>query len=115
MNFELVVTLVSIFWLHFIGDFVFQTRYIADNKSDRPSILILHALILYPIPLLLINPYWALVNGLLHWPIDHLSSKYTEYFHEEENYYGFFTVIGADQAIHLTLLIYTYFLFGSHI
>ena len=114
MNFETVIMIVPIFWLHFIGDFVFQTRYIADNKSDKPWILILHCFIIAFI-LSIINPYWALLNGLLHWPVDYFSSKCTEYFHEEENYHGFFTVIGADQAIHLTILIYTYFLFGSHI
>jgi len=105
--------LILIIWMHAIGDFIFQSRWIAYNKSTNPIILGLHCF-LYMIPLFVISWQFAIINGILHFPIDYLSSQLTTYFYNKDNDSMFFNVIGVDQAIHLTILILSYsFLKGA--
>lgn len=106
---EIIAPYILLIWLHFIADFVTQIRYIADNKSKDKKILLLHCII-YAIPFMYFNVMFGIINGILHFVVDYLSSKATTYFYSKENYYGFFTIIGLDQAIHLTLLLLTFHL-----
>ena len=96
-----------IIWIHFIADFLFQTRNIAINKSTNNYCLGTHC-ILYAIPFVFINIGWAMLNGILHFGVDWVSSRLTSYFWKKADHYKFFGMIGIDQAIHLTLLLLTY-------
>lgn len=104
----MIIDIILIIWLHTIGDFVFQTRYIGNNKSKNIMVLAAHCL-LYAIPLCVISFEFAIINGLLHLPVDFTSSKLTKYFYfKKKNEYMFFTTIGIDQAVHFTILLLTY-------
>lgn len=99
--------ILLIIWLHIIGDFVLQTRYIGNNKSKKIMILTLHCL-LYSIPFFIISVEFAFINGLLHFPVDFITSRLTKYFYyKKQSEYLFFTTIGVGQAVHLTFLILT--------
>ena len=97
----------AIIWLHFIADFVLQPRFIANNKTNDAKILGLHCFI-YGVPLLLIDPLWAGFNAIAHFLIDAITSSATKYFSSKGKWYLFFTTIGLDQAIHLSILIWSY-------
>lgn len=91
-------------WIHFIADFVLQTREIAKGKSSNIALLGLHCL-LYTIPFLCFGWKFALINGLCHFLVDFATSKATSYLWKKEKERAFFTMIGFDQAIHLTILV----------
>lgn len=109
----IMLDIILIVWLHTIGDFIFQTRTIARNKSSHHWALAIHCA-LYMIPLLIISWQFALINGILHYPVDYGSSQLTTYYHKKENENMFFNVIGIDQAVHFTILFLSYsFLKGA--
>ena len=109
----MLLDIILIVWMHAIGDFVFQTRYIARNKSTSHWVLAAHC-VLYMIPLFFISWQFAIINGILHYPVDYGSSQLTTYYHKKENENMFFNVIGIDQAVHFTILFLTYwFLKGA--
>ena len=51
---------------------------------------------------------FTVLNGVLHWGTDFLTSKGTTYFYKKENMYGFFGTVGLDQLIHASTLLLTY-------
>ena len=109
----MLLDIIAIVWLHAIGDFIFQTRWMATNKSKNHNALSLHC-ITYMIPLFFISWQFAIINGILHYPIDYMSSQLTTHYYQKENERMFFNVIGIDQAIHFTILLLTYtFLKGA--
>ena len=95
-----------------MADFCFQHRSIADRKGKDIKILALHCL-LYSLPFIVFGWLFALLAGILHFPVDYITSKFTSKYYKEENYYMFFNVIGADQAVHMTILITTLILTGA--
>jgi len=101
-----VKKIILIIWLHFISDFVFQTDYIAINKSKMANVLIGHC-ITYSALFIFFGWYYAFINGALHLVVDFVSSKLTASFWENNKRHWFFVTIGADQALHLTCLILT--------
>lgn len=100
---------MSIFlvWLHFIADFLLQSDYVAKNKSKNNKILLFHASI-YSIPFFIISPMYAIVNGVLHLMTDYVTSRVASRLWKEGKTSRFFSVIGFDQAIHVTFLLATY-------
>ena len=111
----LIITIVLI--CHFIGDFVLQTNEMAQNKSKSNKVLTSHVR-MYIAPFLFMaicfpiaihglgSIYFLIVNFIMHWVIDHTSSRVTSYYWEKKKIHAFFVTIGADQLIHaLTLLI----------
>lgn len=104
--------LIWLFFIHFIGDFVCQSRYIAENKGMKFSILLLHVLIYisviwlglsFILPTIPLGKF-LLLNYLLHVLTDFITSKFTTYFWLKENKYGFFTTVGFDQFLHISTL-----------
>jgi membrane-bound metal-dependent hydrolase YbcI (DUF457 family) len=96
---------------HWLGDFVLQTDWMAKNKSHDLRALGGHVLV-YGFCLLpltgLICWHWVVVNMLLHFAVDLVTSKITKYLYEKEDRHNFFVVIGFDQLLHTTILIYTF-------
>jgi len=98
--------LLTIIWFHCISDFWLQFDYIAINKSKDFECLMIHSII-YSALFLLIGVEYAIINGVLHFCVDGVSSRLTTYFYMKEKRHWFFVVIGVDQAIHMTCLILT--------
>jgi len=101
-----IYLIIIIAWLHFISDFVFQTDYIATNKSTNTNCLLIHSG-LYSVPFFILGLEYAVINGLLHFVVDFFTSRLTTYFYMKDNRRMFFLTIGCDQAIHMTCLMLT--------
>ena len=114
-----MIPYLIIVWAHFIGDFVFQTDKMAINKSKSNSWLGIHCFVytyilgmlagnFLGIPGTWTSTYWMLVNGALHFGIDYCTSRGTSYLWKKDERHWFFTLIGFDQALHMTVLFVTY-------
>jgi hypothetical protein len=90
-----------------LADFLLQSDKMALNKSKSLYYLGQHCLV-YGACFAFLDPVFGLVNGLAHFIADGLSSKVTSRLWQAGERHWFFTVIGLDQAIHLTVLITTY-------
>ena len=99
-------TLLIIVWMHFVADFIFQTDKIAKGKSTSNKVLLTHVSI-YSILFFALSWKYAVVNAVLHFVTDWVTSRLTTYYWSKENRRAFFITIGADQAVHLTCLILT--------
>lgn len=118
--------LFLIFVGHYVADFVVQSRWTAQNKSKRLDALLLHvasytmALLWFVLLGYLFDDeatvstivYWALLNGLLHFCVDGVTSRISSRAHEVGNIKEFWAVIGADQCLHSLCLVYTANAFG---
>ena len=96
-----------IFWLHFFADFFLQSEKMGMNKHKDSKVLAYHCFI-YSLPFIAFGWKFALLAGLLHFPIDFISSRCTHKLYDMKQYHWFFVVIGLDQAIHMTILFSTY-------
>lgn len=100
-------------WLHFLGDFIMQSSYMAINKSKSNKVLLLHVTI-YGLPFTLAGvllgiPWFGPINAVLHFMTDWVTSRITSQLYANPDKHWFFVVIGADQAIHFTCLFCTYY------
>ena len=109
---------------HFIADFIFQTQWMALNKSTTMVALTAHV-IQYTITMGAIVSivaltgmgfnvgaalgYWIILNGLAHFCTDALTSRASKAAFESGNNKRFWIIIGADQMTHGLCL------FGSYV
>ena len=113
--------IICLLVIHFAGDFLFQSDWMACNKSKNWRALSAHVgiytatlfvgctllLFLYGgtmgtmFPLLLV---YALGNGLMHLFVDAISSQATSYIYERSRHW-FFVLVGLDQLVHQACLI----------
>lgn len=100
---------LAIVWTHFIADFVLQTRMMAESKSFSNKWLGIHALV-YTLPFLWVGIQFAIINGILHFIVDWITSRQTSRLWLERKVTLFFVVIGFDQAVHITCLFVSYFI-----
>jgi len=103
---KIMTGVLIVVWLHFLADFVLQNDKMALNKSKSNMWLGLHAFI-YMLPFLLFGWKFALINGVLHFIVDYMTSRGTSKLWAAEERHWFFTLIGFDQAVHLTCLFVT--------
>ena len=103
-----------VLFIHWIADFVFQTDYMAKNKSKNIEVLLAH--IMEYLAVIGIGFLWlgvngvrlAVINSVAHFIIDFFTSKITNnLFSVGKTHYGF-VVIGFDQFLHVAFLIYTF-------
>lgn len=102
----MLVNIIIVFWLHFIADFFLQTQYMSMNKSKDSWVLGSHCL-LYSFPLMFFGVEYGIINGILHFPVDFITSRITSKLYQKKEYHWFFVIIGLDQAIHMTVLVLT--------
>lgn len=96
--------IILILFVHFIADFVLQTRKMAENKSSSNQWLLTHITV-YTLPLFIFGWKFALFNGAAHFVTDYVSSRLTTHYHKKKDFHKFFIVIGADQMVHSICLI----------
>lgn len=101
--------LVWLLFAHWVADFVFQRHVWAMNKSKSVLALSKHVgvytLAMTAATWVVGSPWPGLVVGLLHWPVDFVTSKVTSKLYADEEYHNFFVVVGLDQWIHLTTIV----------
>lgn len=102
---------------HFVCDFILQSDQMAVNKSHNWYWLFMHvaayssALAIFTIPLFGLNVTlvsFVLINGLLHFVTDAITSRISSFFWQKEQRHWFFVTIGADQVIHYACLFGTF-------
>ena len=102
--------LITVLAIHWVADFVCQSRWMGCNKSKSLKILgyhtLLYTMILTAVTSMLCIPLWyGLVNGVLHGAIDYKSSKVTSKLWDLGEDHNFWVVIGLDQLVHVSLLV----------
>lgn len=115
--------LVALLAVHWVADFVLQSRWMAINKGKRIDALAIHVAS-YTLALLLgsalifgVRPIAPLLlfvgaNGLLHLGTDFVTSRITSKLWQQEREHDFFVVVGFDQLIHqVTLAATLWFIF----
>ncbi len=118
---NLILFFITVFFIHWISDFVLQSDYVAKNKSENNTILIIHSLwyampivIVYVLYLTLYNISQSPFNFLLvflalslsHALIDYNTSRWSKKAWNEQNRHKFFVIIGFDQFLHAAILLY---------
>lgn len=98
---------IALVWTHWIADFILQSDSMALNKSKSNFWLGIHVLV-YSICFLWVGWKFALLNGILHFVTDYITSRINSQLLTLPSKHWFFTCVGFDQAIHLTCLVLTY-------
>lgn len=127
-----MISISVLFWLlvtHWVADFVFQTDWMARNKSSSNLPLYVHvcvySLILIPFAVSYIPSYafaWFIVfNMFLHFVVDYHTSRLTSKLGAAGKYgsktvpnFGMFSIIGLDQMLHYISLVGTYYFFVNY-
>lgn len=106
--------LLYLLFLHWIGDFVLQTRWMAENKSKRNLALGIHIgvySLTFIIGLLGHDPYkiaiFVACNALCHFMIDYFTSRANAKLLTYENKHLFWGMLGLDQYAHSATLLLT--------
>jgi len=112
-----IIDVIVILIAHFIGDFLCQSRRMANNKSRNIWWLATHGIIYSSILFILLIAFtyhhhisiflFALLNGIVHIIVDKFSSYYSNYFYFRHKIYQMFCVLGGDQLIHTLILLIT--------
>lgn len=102
-----VTTVLALVWMHTFADFFLQTDKMAINKSSSNRWMAIHVGV-YSLVFVIFSPLFALVNFILHFMTDYVSSRLTTRLWKSGERHWFFVVIGVDQALHMTALLLTY-------
>jgi len=109
--------IIILLLIHLIGDLFFQGSKLSKLKASKITALLEHTGV-YTLVLIICSPLWlsltilqallfGLVNGVLHFLVDHFTSKMKrKYWKVNEERY--FTFVGIDQILHIAILIITY-------
>lgn len=125
MEYLFLIPILYILFIHWIADFVFQSDYIAKNKSIDVLVLLLHTVIYiavfivgYALIYYIWTDYYIMVrpimvsflafNFVLHFITDFITSKISAYFHKSNQRHWFFVTIGFDQFIHQFTLLFSF-------
>jgi len=111
---------------HYVGDFIAQTNWMAQNKSSDNQALLVHVgvyssvvTILMMIFLILSSNFilplnailsWAAINAIMHFATDYLTSRMSSRAYRNNDLRKFWIIIGADQVMHTITLLATWVL-----
>lgn len=98
-----------ILFLHWIADFILQTDWMAQNKSTSNKALLIHVSV-YTLPFLFIGWKFALLNSVIHFCVDYITSRIAKKFYNNGDIHNFFVIVGFDQTIHFITLFGLYML-----
>ena len=110
--------LAALLLAHFIGDFVFQSRWMADNKADLSTGALPAHVFVYTLCIGLVaftagaSAGWLLTNSIAHFVTDAATSRMTKALWRDGRMHLFFVVIGGDQTIHYLTLFGTWEIFS---
>ena len=131
------ILILQILFSHWVSDFVFQSSWMATNKSKNWLALSSHVLV-YTLSMgllmltcgvivatffsntigaaiMVITPLafvkWIALNGVLHFITDAVTSRITAMLWKKNDMHNFFVVVGFDQFVHYSCLIITLLMF----
>ena len=122
----MIWTFLYIILVHWVADFVLQSRMMGENKSSNNVWLATHCFVYTTATMILWLPLVASVILPLdfknislacflvfwtHFGTDYISSRMTTKYAKDKKWYAFFNTIGFDQVIDYTQL----FLIYNHI
>lgn len=99
--------IIALLAVHFLADFVFQSHWMASQKSTNWLALLVHVLV-YGSCFLIFGWQFAVVNAALHFVVDAVTSRLTKRLWAANQIHWFFVVIGFDQLMHYICLLQTY-------
>ncbi len=114
--------LICVLILHWAGDFLCQTSWMAINKSKSWVALAVHVAV-YTTVLTLCLPFmvnvdsqklvwFGTINGAIHLIIDAITSRWNAFFQKKNWIWPFWGSIGFDQLLHnITLIVSVHYLF----
>lgn len=114
LDFSTIFILLLLLSIHFVADFVLQSGSMATKKSTSNLWLSYHAAV-YTLmfAILTLHPTFALVNGVLHWATDWITSRINARLWTAGRVHEFFVGVGADQLVHFaTLSLTAYWILG---
>lgn len=110
-------SLIILFLGHWVGDYLFQSSKMAQQKRIGVKWLSIHvgvySLVLFIFSLFLFDPGTAIaftgINAVLHWGTDFFTSRLSAKYSNRPRV--FYPIIGFDQLIHTVSLICTFEIF----
>lgn len=105
---------IYILFVHYIADFIFQTNWMALNKSKSNVALLSHVATYSVLLFIGLSLYFGLtsnifllvlINGFAHFTTDYITSRMNAYFWTHEKRSFFWWTIGGDQWTHAATLI----------
>lgn len=110
-----LIAVIVLLTIHFVADFLLQSRWMGNNKSKMWDALFAHTFV-YSICFIGFGWKFVLITFIFHTVIDAISSRATSALYENGEIGWFFSVIGFDQYLHVCILIGTwYWLFLRHV
>lgn len=103
----MAVEIIQVLFAHFVGDFILQSDWMAQNKSKKLYPLCTHVTV-YSLPLYFWGWKFALANAGMHFCIDFVTSRISSRLWAAKQVHWFFVVIGFDQFLHAACLILTF-------
>lgn len=113
-----LIEIFSILILHWIGDFILQTDWQAQNKSKDNEALLLHTInytLIWLLPITLVlnfeyAVYFCIITIFCHTITDYFTSRLNSKLWAAKKVHNFFVSIGFDQILHYIQLFTTYYL-----
>lgn len=122
MSFQIPIVLLA---AHFVGDFIFQSDWMATNKSKSWKALALHVLVYSAVIAGVFNwsyflrgdhfvlsqiavGKWFALTFISHFVTDAITSRINARLWQANERHWFFVGIGADQLIHAVTLALTF-------
>jgi len=113
-SYEIIILL----FVHWVADFLLQTKNMAINKSKEVGWLTFHVAVYSLTWFILLSFIYGIEKSFifsamtfsLHFITDFWTSKWTSKLYRDSKFYGFpsfFSVIGLDQWLHFAQLILT--------
>jgi len=121
----MLIILITVLFIHWVGDFVAQSRWMAENKSKDNKALLIHIGIYTAVLFLGLSlfkgylghlpasgiAYFIIINAVIHLCIDYCTSRLNAYLWTNQKITPFWWSIGFDQFLHnVTLLTSAWYL-----
>ena len=102
---------IMLLFIHFVGDFILQSNWMALNKSKNWIALLCHTIV-YSLCFIGYGMVFVSITFLLHTLTDAITSRITSKLWQTNQRHWFFVAIGADQLLHYIGLAATFAYIG---
>lgn len=102
-----LTAVLALLTMHFVADFVFQSDWMATNKSKNIKALLAHTST-YAVCFWFVGIKFVLITFVLHTLVDAITSQITSRLWAQKKVHLFFVTIGFDQLLHAYQLILTW-------